>query len=45
MKACGVEGTNQGLVTTYNTINSQSIHYIYNRFTFTEQDEVRYGTH
>ena len=45
MKACGVEGTNQGLVTTYNTFTSQSIHFIYNRFTFKEQDEVHYSTH
>ena len=45
MKACGVEGTNQGLVITYKTFNSQSIHYIYNRFAFKEQDDVRYGTH
>ena len=39
MKACGVEGTNQGLV----AFTSQSIHYIC-RFTFKEQDEVRYST-
>ena len=39
MKACGVEETNQNLV----TISSQSIHYIC-RFTFKEQDEVRYST-
>ena len=45
MQACGVEGTNQGLVTTYKTCTSKSIHYIYNRFTFKEQDEVRYSTH
>ena len=32
MKACGVEGTNQGLV----AYSSQSIHYIC-RFTFKEQ--------
>ena len=42
MKACGVEGTNQGLV----TFTSQSIHtHIYNPFTFKEQDEVRYSTY
>ena len=34
MKACGVEGTNQGLV----AFTSQSIHYLC-RFTFKEQDE------
>ena len=39
MKACGVEGTNQGLV----AFNSKSIHYIC-RFTFKEQNEVRYST-
>ena len=39
MKACGVEGTNQGLV----AFTSRSIHYIC-RFTFKEQDEVRYST-
>ena len=40
MKTCGVEGTNQGLV----NFTSQSILYIC-RFTFKEQDEVRYSTH
>ena len=42
MKACGVEGTNQGLV----AFTSQSIHYIC-RFTFHVQgtdDGVRYST-
>ena len=29
MKACGVEGTNQGLVTIYKTFTSQYKHYIY----------------
>ena len=40
MKACGVEGTNQGLV----IFTSQSTHYIC-RFTFKEQDEVCYSTY
>ena len=39
MKPYGAEGTNQGLL----TFTSQSIHYIC-RFTFKEQDEVRYST-
>ena len=46
MKACGVEGTNQGLVTN-KTFTSQSTctHYTYDRFTFKGHDEVRYSTH
>ena len=44
MKACGVKGTNQGLVTTYKTF-IPNLYTIYNRFTFKEQDEVRYNTH
>ena len=44
MKACEVKGTNQGLVTTYNTFTSQLYTYIYIGFTFMEQDEVRYST-
>ena len=38
-ESLGVEGTNQGLV----AFTSQSIHYIC-RFTFKEQEEVRYST-
>ena len=47
MKACGVKETNQVLVPTYmyKTFTSQYIHYIYNCFTFKEQDEVRDSTH
>ena len=43
MKAHGVKGTDQGLVTTYKTFTSQYINYIYNRFTF--KDQARYSTH
>ena len=45
MKACEVKGTNQGIVTNYKTFTFQyNIHFIYNCFTYSEQDEVRYST-
>ena len=43
MKACGVEGTNQGRVTIYKTFFP--IYTLYNRFMFKEQDEFCHGTH